>query len=610
LGTLGGKMKKRLLITAGVLFVAGVATAGVLFAAYPVEFIAVGGMARNWVLTLSAPPGTVTTEANPAYKEAVAASPATPPEDAAWPNAAAGDWPSYNRTPSSQRFSPLAQITTKNVGQLKILCTYDTHEYTSFESGLIMVNGALIGTTEYDIFSINPATCAENWRTHLDYQGGIMPSNRGAAYMDGRLFRGTQGGRVLAFDFKTGTQLWDTTIADMKLGEAVPASPIAWDGLVYIGNSGGDYKGGKGHVFALNAKTGKVVWEFFLAPKVEGDTVRGPLGTTPLDTSTWHNASDMPISGAGSWTSYTLDIKNGLLYIPGGNPAPDFASGAREGINLYADSVVVLDAKTGAYKNSFKVVPKDWHDWDVSNPPILLQTMGGKQIMAVSPKDGHLYGYDLADNKLLYRVPVTGIENDGANFAAGQTVHFCPGPVGGEEWNTPGYDPTTNLVLTVTIDWCDTVTLEDDSRIRSTPVGKPWIGMATYNPINIFGKQSRTDGHWAGWVYATDADTGIWKWRVKPNYPIVAAITPTAGGLVFFADLGGNFYALDASNGEKLWGQELNGGGAIGGGIITYTANGEQKVAVAAGVTMVAIPAKPVIAKVVVLGLDSASTSQ
>ena len=598
-------MKKKLLLTAGVLLVAGVAIAGGLFATYPVQFITIGGIARNWVLTLSMPAGTVSTETNPAYK--AAATPSPPPADTAWPNANAGDWPSYNRTPSSQRYAPLTQINTKNVNQLKILCTYDVHEFASFESGLIMVDNALIGTTEFDIFSLNPANCAENWRTHLNYQGALLPSNRGAAYMNGMLFRGTQDGRVLAFDFKTGKQLWDTTIADPGLGESVPSAPIAWDGLVYIGNSGGDYKGGKGHMYALDGKTGKIVWEFFLAPKVAGDIVRGPLGATPLDTTTWNNAPGIPISGAGTWTSYTLDIKSGVLYIPGGNPAPDFASGAREGSNLYTDSVVILDAKTGAYKNSVKVVPKDWHDYDVSNPPILLQTMGGKQIMSVAPKDGHLYGYDLANNSLLYRVPVTTIENDTAAFAIGQNVHFCPGPVGGDEWNTPAYDPTTNLILSGTVDWCDTVTVQDDSKLRSVALGRPWTGMATYNPLNMFGKESRTDGYWAGWVYATDADTGVWKWRVKSSYPIVGAITATAGGIVFFGDMGGNFYALDSSNGQKLWGTVLTGGGGIGGGIITYTAGGEQKIAVAAGFTMVAWPTKPVLAKIVILGLDSAS---
>jgi alcohol dehydrogenase (cytochrome c) len=88
------------------------------------------------------------------------------------------------------------------------------------------------------------------------------------------------------------------------------------------------------------------------------------------------------------------------------------------------------------------------------------------------------------------------------------------------------------------------------------------MGVTTLNPMNMFGKESRTDGYWAGWLYATDADTGVWKWRVKSNNPIVAAIAPTAGGVVFFADLGGNFYALDSSNGQKLFGEAL--GGAVG----------------------------------------------
>ena len=603
-------MKRKPLVILGALVVAGLIVAGVLYVTFPIQMTTYGGMGLNYLKTLSTPAGTVITETNPAYKPPVAVVPSPSLADAAWPNAAAGDWPSYNRTPSSQRYSPLDQINAKNVGNLKVLCTYDLGTITAFESGLIMVNNALIGTAEFDIFSIDPATCTQNWRTHVDSVGSLLPANRGAAYMDGMLFRGTQDGRVLAFDFKTGKQLWETTIADPKHGESVPAAPIAWDGLVYIGNAGGDFKGGKGHVFALEGKTGKVVWEFFLVPKVEGDTVRGPLGKTPLDASTWNNAPGIPISGAGMWTSLTLDIKNGLLYVPGGNPAPDFASGAREGSNLYSDSVVVLDAKTGDFKNVFKVVPKDWHDYDVSNPPILLQTMGGKQLMAVSPKDGHLRGYDLATNDMLYRAPVTTIENDGQDFAVGQNVHFCPGPVGGDEWNTPGFDPTTNLIITGAVDWCDTVRIADDKKLAAVPVGQPFTGIAYLNPINMFGKEATIDKDWAGWVYATDADSGIWKWRVKSNFPIIGAITPTAGGIVFFGDIGGNFYALDSATGQKLWGQVLGTGGGIGGGIITYTVGGAQKIAVADGFTMVAWPTKPASAKVVVLGLDNASKKQ
>ena len=114
------------------------------------------GELRGAVLSLFAPAGAVATETNPNYKSVAAPAPAAPPSPAA------ADWPSYNKTLTSERFSDLRQINTKNVAKLKVLCTYDTWRITSFETGLIMVEGALIGTTEFDIFSIDPSTCAEN----------------------------------------------------------------------------------------------------------------------------------------------------------------------------------------------------------------------------------------------------------------------------------------------------------------------------------------------------------------------------------------------------------------------------------------------------------------
>ena len=555
------------------------------------------GETRGELLSLQAPSGVVTTEENKDYK-----GPDAPAPSAA-PSPAAADWPSYNKTLTSERFSDLSQINRTNVGKLKILCTYDTKEFTSFETGLIMVKGALIGTTEFDIFSIDPATCTENWRTHESYPGYILPTNRGAAYLDGMLYRGTEDGRVLAYDFKTGKRVWETPVADPKKGEAVPAAPIAWNGLVFVGNAGGDFKGGKGHMYALDAKTGGIVWEFFLVPKDEGDQVRGPLAPSPLDNSTWKNLAGAPISGGGSWTSATLDPVAGLLYVPVGNPAPDYDIGARDGENLFTNSVLVLDAKTGAYKNHFKIVPRDWHDWDVSNPPALINTAGGKKLMAVSPKDGFLYGVDLSDSKLLYRTPVTRIENVDAPFSVDKDVHFCPGAAGGEEWNSPAYDPRNNLIFTGDVDWCTTVRLQTREEIVKSPLGQPWTGEKSLNPFNEFGAFSRADNHWSGWLHAVDADTGVWKWRLKSNYPIFGAVTPTAGGLVFFGDLGGNFYAVDAETGQKLWGEKI--GGAIAGGVITYAANGAQKVAVATGYISPAAPVQIARATIAILGLEA-----
>jgi alcohol dehydrogenase (cytochrome c) len=138
-------------------------------------------------------------------------------------------------------------------------------------------------------------------------------------------------------------------------------------------------------------------------------------------------------------------------------------------------------------------------------------------------------------------------------------------------------------------------------KIAAAKPATPWSGEASLNPFNTWGKPDPIFD-WAGWTYAVDADTGAWRWRAKTNYPIQSGMTPTAGGVVFFGDMGGNFYALDATDGRKLWGQKI--GGAIGGGVITYAINGTQRVAVATGLTEVLWPTEITTAKVSVLGLE------
>jgi alcohol dehydrogenase (cytochrome c) len=180
--------------------------------------------------------------------------------------------------------------------------------------------------------------------------------------------------------------------------------------------------------------------------------------------------------------------------------------------------------------------------------------------------------------------------------------------VGGEEWNSPAYDPRTNLIFVGDVDWCTTVRLQSEQEVLGTPEGQPWMAMWYIDPFNALGKQARADGYWSGWLHAIDADTGVWKWRLNSNYPIVAGVTPTAGGLVFFGDVGGNFYALDAVDGRRLWGQKL--GGAIAGGVITYMVNGVQKVAVTTGFTSPVWPVQVTTGKIKVLGIEGTSASR
>jgi alcohol dehydrogenase (cytochrome c) len=565
----------------------------------PLSFV---GVVLNTVRSANNPPGTMVAE----LPKAATVDGATAAGDAA-PRANpqpvdAGSWPSYNRTLTSQRYSPLSEINTQTVRGLKVLCSYETHLRESFETGPLVIDGALIGTTAADIFSIDPSNCKENWRTHEDYDSSNpLTVNRGAAYLGGRLFRGALDGRVLAYDFKTGKRLWATTIADPKAGELVDAATIAWNGLVFIGSTLGDLKGVKGRVYALAADSGRIVWETYLVPKAPSDPTRGPQGTMPASAiASWRNAPDVPISGGGNWTSYTLDPATGRLYVPVGNPSPDFVKSLREGANLYTNTVVVLDAKTGAYIHHFPVAPADWHDWDVTNAPSINVTRGGKQLLSFAPKNGFLYGFDLATNELLYRSPVTRIENADAPLSTDKDTRFCPGSSGGGEWNGAAYDPQNNFVLTGQVEWCTTVRLEPDKKVKAIAKGRIWMGNSAVNPLDVLGGND-PHSQWAGWLYATDADSGHWKWRLKTNYPILSGVTPTGGGIVFFGDMGGNFWVVNASNGQRLWGQKLEG--AIGGGVVTYTAGGSQKVAVAVGLTSIFWPTEQATAKIVILGL-------
>lgn len=511
-------------------------------------------------------------------------------------SAAEKDWPSYNHTLTSERYSALATINIKNVKNLKALCSYDTGEQTGFQTGLIEVDGALFATTEHDTFSIDPNTCKQNWRTHEDFASGTLKVDRGLAWLDGRVFRGTADGRVLSYDARTGQRLWATTIADATRGESVPASPIAWNGLVFIGNAGGDNKGTKGRMYALDAKDGHIVWEFYMVPKGEGDFARGPEAPNPpaQSTATWKNADGFPITGGATWTSYTLDPASGLLYVPGGNPAPDFANEHREGDNLFTDSIVVLDAKTGAYQRHFQLVKHDFHDWDASTPPTLFTSKAGHRLLAEAPKDGHLHVIDLSTGKQSYSNPVTRVLNADAPMTADGT-RFCPGSQGGGEWNGAAYSPATNLIFTGEVDWCTTVNLVPRDKLANSPTGQPWSG-ATVG----FGKMDDAK-NWAGWMTATDADSGKLKWQFKAPFPLMGGTTPTAGGVVFFGDMGGNFYAFESGSGKKLWSTDL--GGAIAGGVITYDTGAGQKVAVAAGMTSPIWPTPKINGKVVVLGL-------
>lgn len=259
--------------------------------------------------------------------------------------------------------------------------------------------------------------------------------------------------------------------------------------------------------------------------------------------------------------------------MPVGNPAPDFYREVRPGSNLYTDSVVALDVKTGKLLWYKQFRANDMHDWDLSQvSPLLTANVDGqpRDLLTVSGKDGLLRMLDRKTQKMLYEIPITTRTNvDAEPSVDGQ--HICPGLLGGMEWNGPAYSPATNTLFVGTVDWCGTFT-KTPQPPEYTQNAHYYGGAVTPDPR----EQSR------GWLYALDPATGKERWKQQWPTPLVAGITVTKGGVLFTGDLDNNFLAIDASTGKTLY--TFNTGGSVGGGVITYAIDGKQYVATTSGV--------------------------
>jgi len=507
----------------------------------------------------------------------------------------ASDWPGYNRTLAGDRFSPLSEINRENVAQLHSVCTYTLPEVTSLQTGPIVVAGTMYFTTDTISYAIDANTCAEKWkRVRPSASPSPLAVHRGFAYLSGRLFRATSDAHALAIDAADGRVIWDRALDVNGPGVSYPMAPIAADGLVFLGNAGGDQVGVTGHVYALDANDGHVVWRFDVVP------------STGAARATWTNPR-LPISGGAFWTSFTYDAGNRVLYVPAGNPAPDFDTEMRTGDNLYTNSVIAIDAQNGRMLGYNQLVKRDMHDWDVDSPPVLVTTRSGRAIVASANKDGLLSvldrgrltgsgtrsGADPASTlPLLSQTPTTTRMNTDVVLSRDTTTTFCPGFQGGSEWNGAAYSPQTNSLYVGAVDWCMRVRLKRDT--TTLPTTGTWLGNENTDVVTPVETAK-------GWLTSFDAENGSVKWKYQTARPIVAAVTPTAGGLVFTADLSGQLYALDATTGRVLW--QTSTGQSTGGGIISYIAGGRQLLAVASGMKSVVWPGAAAQSRVVVYGL-------
>jgi len=484
---------------------------------------------------------------------AVAAPAARPDEVSSQPGS---EWETYNKSLEGQRYSPLSEINASNAARLGEVCRAPLAARGSLESGLVVVAGTLFVTTATDTFAIDPVTCRTKWQHtyHRSQEPGLSVS-RGAAYLDGRVFRGTDDARLVALDASTGAELWTDVVGDASLGEYVAAAPLAWNGLVIVGTSGGEF-GIRGRILAYDVMTGREMWRF--------DTI--PIGKE-VGADTWGDGKWAAHGGGATWSTFTLDPVTDELFAPIGNPVPDFAPMDRHGANLFTDSALVLDARTGQLRWWYQLESNDDHDHDLAAAPVLFRNSRHENMMAAAGKDGLLHVVDRTTHEAVFKVPVTTVDAERKTVTA-TGVKVCPGPAGGVLWNGPAFDPRRMTLFVGADDLC--ITLKSTSGTSYVPRGLNFGGGA------LPGREPAT-----GWLTAVDANTGAIRWKYHDAAPVLAGVTPTAGGIVMTGDNAGDFLVFDSGTGNLLF--KYATGGALAGGVVTYAHNGKQYVAFTSG---------------------------
>jgi alcohol dehydrogenase (cytochrome c) len=471
-----------------------------------------------------------------------------------------GDWLLPSRDYSGSRHSPLAQIDTRNVARLAPACIFQVGERDNFQTGPIVHDGTLYLTTWRSTFALDAASCRLKWKHTWEPRGSSMwERNRGAALKDGRVVRGTPDGYLIALAADRGTLLWARRVASPESGETFSMAPTIFDNLVLLGPAGSE-NNIQGWVGAFSLEDGSPVWRFNTIPRT------GEFGY-----DTWRNPKNIPMGGGAVWTGFSLDPATGDLHLAVANPSPDLPVHTRLGDNLFTNSIVTLDVRTGKRRWHRSLVPNDSHDWDLTHAaPIFKVTAKGadRRVVATAGKDGVLRALDRDTHDILYETPITTRENAEAPVSI-TPARACPGVLGGVQWSGPSHHPGTNMLYVPAVDWCATFAAFEEPRFIP---GKMYLG----GTFELDPPQRAR-----GWLTAVDAGTGAVKWKYESPRPMLAAVTTTAGNLVLTGELTGDFLAFDARTGDVLY--RFNTGGAMGGGIVTYAVAGRQYIAAVSG---------------------------
>lgn len=494
------------------------------------------------------------------------------------------DWQTYNGDASGNRYTKLTQITKTNVSRLGPRWMFPMANVTSVETTPLVIEGVMYVTSANECWALDAGSGRTIWHFQRARTKGIAGNaaagfNRGAAAAGDRIFMLTDNAHIIALNRADGKLLWDTEMADWHQNYNGTAAPLTVGNLAITGIAGGD-EGARGFIAAYDQASGREVWRFWTVPKP------GEPGS-----ETWKGNSLEHPSGA-TWMTGSYDAQLDTLYWAAGNPGPDYNGDTRQGDNLYSDSILALEPKTGKLKWYYQFTPHDEHDWDAQEPAVLIDTTWqGKprKLLIQANRNGFFYVLDRTNGQLLLAKPflkklnwAEAIGKDGRPILntlketpEGDT-YVCPGFQGGANWFATSFNPGTGLYYLNVLERCNLF-----SKLTGEwQAGKSYMGGAARPaPGESFEKVLR----------AINIQTGEIAWelpQVSGTVTARAGLLSTASGLVFFGENSGAFMAADASTGKPLWQFPTNL--TLTASPMTYMFDNKQYVAIAAGHSIMA----------------------
>jgi alcohol dehydrogenase (cytochrome c) len=476
-------------------------------------------------------------------------------------------WPTVNGTLDGQRYSPLKQIDTTNVNGLKVAWRFRLKTLGSENYPVVVGRTAYVTTTYGNVHALDAVTGKTLWSKDVGNQKNIGLAalaavhgfpNRGVAVGGGHVYVMTTNALLLALDQSNGHIQWKTSLGNpLYLSES--AAPIYYNGMVFVGSAGGD-AGQRGFEAAYDGTNGKQIWRHYTIP---------PLNAPGSWVKNGHHG------GGDVWMNATIDTQSGRLYVATGNPGSDADPRVRLGRDLWSNSILALDLKTGKQLWGYQLEHHDVWDLDSGSPPVLFQTTSGLAVGEAN-KGGYWHEVDASTGKRL-TTPVSFVyQHRIAPEPGGPAVVTWPGFAGGSEWSPVPFSPQTGLVYVSGL----------NAPAKIAVPKKP----APYTKGLDFGGDVQFIGPWTkkyplagtGTFTAIDVNTGKIRWQKKEPVAMVGGATTTAGGLVFVGLSGkGIFQALDAKTGDVRWQDSL--GGRIDDAASVYSINGKEYVLIASG---------------------------